>query len=268
MRKILYLLLFISSLSLFSCAFTSGEGSENLIIARSSIDVNERDRRERAERNNIGDCENNSECEEICEDVYDPDGDEEDEGKVERCLEVSYNIAITFEDILDILEEPYYADLREIESKDFEEFLDVSLAPWIEATRKLNNQEAEDILNWVAREDDISSAITRAYENGEDFDLYEGMTNLFKEVIPSFNIGVYTVSEKRCAEYCLAVADKSISQNQSFWEIVTNPGSNNPEGRRIACSVVQSHCANSIFGVEPSHCPASVREECDLLDPQ
>ena len=265
-----YLLLSVGSLFLSSCVRLSGEGSESLIIAKSAIDTKEKQRRERERSDEInrGDCKDYGECEDVCEDVYNDEGDRENEGNVEECLELPYKRAITFQNILDIIEEPYYADLTNIEAKDFEAFLEVSVAPWVEKKKRLNNEEAENLLKWIASESKVADAISNAYDSKyEDFDLYEGMQQLFEEVAPDLESDYPgTTAQDRatrnCAEYCSAVSNKVLAQNQSFWDIVSY--SNNSVGLEIACSILRLKCrydgSSNIGQVRFSDCPTALRD--------
>ena len=252
---VFYLFLFIVSLFLSSCVKFSEDGSESLIIAKSAIDGNERRRgRDRSDELLRGDCIEHGECEDICEDVYNDEGDRENEGKVETCLELPYKRVVTFEDILDIIEEPHYADLVNIEAKDFEAFLEVSVAPWVEKTKRLNNDEAENLLKWIASESKIAEAIEEAYDSKyEDVDLYEGMQRLFKEIAP---VGV-----DRCVQYCSAVKDEVIAQSQSFLDIADSK--NNRIGLEIACSIIDVWCnPTPDFNCDSSNLKNEIEGKC------
>ena len=265
-----YLLVSVSSLFLSACLFGQGGGSDNLIIAKSAIDLGEKKKRDRRGESVRGGCEdedNESDCEDICEAVYNEEGNREDEGKVELCMEMSYKTVLSFEDILEIIEEPYYSDLRNIEAKHFSAFLEVSVAPWIEKTKRLNNNEAEDLLKWIASESQVASAIDKAYEDTyEDFDLYEGVERLFQEIAPNLESRYTgTTAEdrvvRRCAELCSAVSNKELSQNQSFWEIANY--SSNVSGIAIACVILRLNCRYDGHSIENSvdivDCPATVK---------
>ncbi|MDE0092205.1 MAG: hypothetical protein OXN83_02835 [Oligoflexia bacterium] len=264
-----YLLVSVSSLFLSACLFGQGGGSDNLIIAKSAIDLDEkkkRDRRGEVARGSCEDEDNESDCEDICEEVYNEEGNREDEGKEELCMELSYKTVLSFEDILDVIGEPYYSDLRNIEAKHFSAFLEVSVTPWVEKTKRLNNNEAENLLKWIASESNVASAIKKAYENTyEDFDLYEGVERLFQEIAPNLE-SRYTDTTaqgrvvRRCAELCSAVSNKELSQNQSFWSIAD---SSNMSGMEIACAILRQNCRYDGYSVKNSveitDCPAKVK---------
>ena len=176
--------LILSGLFLSGCIFGGGNLDPGLIVAASEREDQSDSRIERRRRENSGaECGEDRSCEDVCVEVYNEDNEDENEGKVETCLEVRYHYAIQFEDILEILEEPYESSLRNIEEDAFFEFLDVSLQPWIETTGSTSSSESEALLIWIARESDISQAIYDAYRNYEqDFNLYEGVQNLFEDI--------------------------------------------------------------------------------------
>ena len=115
--------LILSSLFLSGCYFKGGGGSlgAELVIAASEREdqSDRRDSNSRRRGSSLGECREDTECEAICEDVYDEDGEDENEGKVETCLKVRHRLAIQFESILEILEEPYDSSLRNIEEDAF-----------------------------------------------------------------------------------------------------------------------------------------------------
>ena len=259
-----YLFVAVNILFLSSCIRPDG-GSDGLIVAKSAFGSQEKKRRERDKEALRGDCKDYGECEDVCEDVYNEEGDRENEGKVERCSDLSYKTAITFEDILDIMEEPYYADLLNIEARDFEKFLEVSVAPWVEKIKRLNNSEAENLLKWIASESKVAGAIRKAYDKQyEDFDLYEGLEKLFEEIAPDLTDYSTATGEdravKRCAEFCSAVGSKTLAQNQSFWEIADYSG--NVTGLTISCSLLRLKCryegASVVSSVDLDDCPIVV----------
>ena len=171
------------SLSLTTCVWNNDGFNSGLIVARSETDLDRNNgRRDTAS----GKCEEYRDCERGCEEVYDPDNEEENLGKVDACIDLPYNTAIYFEDFLDILEDPHESDLRRIaENYDraFSDFLDISRQPWVDALDSVSNSEAEYLLIWIAKYPRISQAIYDANENLEkDLPLYEGVAELFKEV--------------------------------------------------------------------------------------
>ena len=264
-----YALLSAGLLFLSSCIWGSGDKTDSLLIAKSAIDLKEKKKRERSESNS-SDCKDESGCDDICEDVYNEDDDEENEGYVDTCLDLTYKRVIAFERILEILKEPYYSDLLNIEAKDFESFLEVSVGPWVENTKRLNNREVKDLLKWIAGESKISSAVKSAYsDKKEDFDLYEGMQRLFTQIAPKLTKykGTSKVQRatKKCAELCSAVNKSTLAQSQSFWEMT----SDNSDGRDIACKILKVECKDkdspaTLANIQVADCPAAVKTACEL----
>ena len=220
MKKII--LLVIQSLFLSACFLGDGvfSSQDALFIAPSK--ESDRDRRERrrdSENLRRGDCGDHSDCEDICEDVYEEGSDDdENDGRIEKCLELPYAVAVSFEDIVEALEDPAYSVLKNIDERDFLDFLDVSLDPWVEFIRGMRSSEAKNLLRWIASEQRVAESIVRAHRNFEDFDRYEGVYKLLQDVALDDRPG--DIDERECAEICSAVFTVSIGGNRSFSDIV------------------------------------------------
>ncbi|MBC6415443.1 MAG: hypothetical protein GDA46_03530 [Bdellovibrionales bacterium] len=253
-------LILISNLFLLSSCILGGDGfshQDSLILAPSKEGSRPRDRR-RFSSDIRGICRDNADCEDICEDIYDDDLSlsqrDEAEGRVEKCSDLSYREVYDFQDIEDAFYDPAYSSFKNLESKNFKNFLDVSLEPWITFTEDVTISEAKTTLRWIASEKGIADAIESAYENDEDFDLYEGVFNLLleitrdnysilKERCDDLKCGGLSgeekrncVSEKRtyycgdedsmmCYSACRAVNQDPIAGNQAFSEIAENNSS-------------------------------------------
>ena len=183
MKKISFwtVMIFIS-LFLPACLINPGGFDSRLMVAASETELTNKSE-EAARRGSYNDnlCKDDRDCREVCEDVYDED--DEQVWNRKTCMELRYETAVQFKDILDIIKEPYNSSLKNIDEKAFSKFLDVSLAPWVTATNRLKNSEAEALLVWIAREERIGTAIAKAYENYEiGYDLFEGVENLFDEI--------------------------------------------------------------------------------------
>jgi len=175
--KFLVVIIFFS-LFISSCYFSGV--SDNIQTIASEAESN-KSKRKRT-RNITGQCKDYRECENVCEEVYNEEGEEENEGKVDACIELRYKTAMQFEEIVEILEEPENR-LKNIEGSVFSDFLDISLAPWVEKAKEASSSDAKEFLIWIAKESKISRGIKKAYENFErHFSLYEGVDNLFKEI--------------------------------------------------------------------------------------
>ena len=254
MKKIYFWpMMLFSALCMPSCYFGGVADSSHLIVSASETEL--KDNRGKRDSNKGGDCEEDNGCEDVCEDVYNDEDEEENEGKVETCIKLRYKIAIQFEDIMDILEEPYDSNLENIDEKAFTEFLDVSVQPWVTAIKKVGgSNEVKALLSWIAKESGISRAIEEAYKNYEiDFDKYEGLIELFEELENTGN---------QCAGFCKAVAEASIvGTSKSFWDIVGESG--NSSAQKIVCDIHKQKCEG--VQVRPGECADTLGDACSSL---
>ena len=182
MKKIsFWIIIIFISLFLPSCLINPGGFDSRLMVAASETELTRSEEAARRGSYNDNLCKDDRDCREVCEDVYDED--DEQVWNRKTCMELRYETAVQFKDILDIIKEPYNSSLKNVDEKAFSKFLDVSLAPWVTATNRLKNSEAEALLVWIAREERIGTAIAKAYENYEiGYDLFEGVENLFDEI--------------------------------------------------------------------------------------
>ena len=161
-----------------------------------------------------GSCEDDSGCEDTCEDIYNDSDDDENEGRVELCIEESRNTVEIFDDIVERLENPSSSILRVISDNyddEFEKFLDISVEPWIELVKGLTANESEDTLIWIATSRNISSIIYERYEEAdyEGFADYKGVKELLKEIssVPG------ALSDVTCAKYAQAICGESLARS-------------------------------------------------------
>ena len=237
-------LIVLQPLFFSSCLFGGGgslfqTAQSGLIIGESSL----HEKKQGTTRTTIsskkesvsGTCEDSYECEGICEDTYgELDSNDEDEGRIKRCLDLSYKVVVSFEEIVKVLENPAYSQLQNIEANDFEEFLNVSLRPWEEFTRDFSSNESEKVLTWIAKDPQIAKAIIDAYKNYEDVQLYHGIERMLNDIsgdtstFKSAFTGSSSDSEKKaeCAVFCDSVVEVPISQGKSFYDVAeeTNSG--------------------------------------------
>ena len=240
MKKII--LLIIQNLFLSACFLGGGifSSQDALFIAPSKESKRDRRDRQRSENQRRGDCRDFSDCEDICEDVYEEGSDDdENDGRIEKCLELPYTVAISFEDIVEALEDPAYSVLKNIDENDFLEFLDISLDPWVEFIKRMRRSDAEILLRWIASEQRVAQSIVRAHNNFEDFNNYEGVYKLLQDVALS-DRPYDTIDERNCAEMCSAIFASSIGGNRSFYDIVEEI--QNSSGEEIARSLIESAC--------------------------
>ena len=242
--KHFYLLLF-SALFLTSCfRLGSGGGGGQIIVSASETDIDRK--KKKRTRSNAGSgikCFEDRRCAQSCEDVYDED--DEDEWKVETCGNKRYNIAIHFEDIDEILDDPAVASLREIDERAFDTFMDISVKPWVEATERITEKTAKIFLSWVASKSKISQAIQKGYNTDireTEFDKYEGMNNLFEEIEPAEKSSYFSsTNQRKCAQYCGAITEKAIvGTTTSYWDIALERG--NEVAQALACEIAEQEC--------------------------
>ena len=235
--NLLFGLLLFCAFYLLSCLFEPVGVQDSLIISASEGDSNRNNNRRTASRSETrGKCEDVGDCDEICEEIYDEDDDNENEGTVDECLELKYSTVLGLEDIFEILEdnEGDYNAIFNIEHKHFKSFLKVSVAPWIELTKDLDDDGSETILRWIAKKKDIATAIVDAYKKREDYPIYDGVYAMLREVSSRSNT---------CERVCDAIGNDRIGKAGSFWEIATEE--NNDKAQEIVCRLVNKNCSSS-----------------------
>ena len=242
MQKALKILFSVGLALLWVCVMSAcvmdSSLSSPLILA--SEDEPDEDRR-RSSSEVGGKCDEDGDCTEICEDVYDPEGDEEKNGLVDTCVELKYKTVMQFEKIMEALEEPYDSNLRNINSSAFKSFLDVSVGPWVTEVKKASETQSKRLLAWIAKDKKISKAIVKGFENFEsDYDQYEGV----KEMLEALDVsdGGLNGREATCAEMCQAIVDEGVAGSSSFWNIVTSSGKTNCDGQKIVAQILFDAC--------------------------
>lgn len=238
---------------LTGCFFGGGlpvNRGDNLIIGASKKGPEKTS----SSRNNLrGICEDDSDCIDICEEIYGEfsDDDEENDGRIDRCLELSYQTVASFDDIVEVLEDhPAYSRLRNLDPNDFADFLDVSLKPWIEFVGDMRRKDSENLLRWIAGERQVASGIISAYDNREGFNLYIGVYRLLSDLKPDLSESPdYAGDEdeerrtRECAEFCLAAYDEDVGGSESFVDIIDEVG--NSAARAILNDLAEEECPNS-----------------------
>jgi len=205
-------------------------------------------------RNNLrGVCEDDSDCIDICEEIYGEfsDDDEENDGRIDRCLELSYQTVVSFDDIAEVLEDhPAYSQLRNLDPNNFADFLDVSLKPWIEFVEDMRRKDSENLLRWIASERNVANGIESAYLNREGFNLYIGVYRLLSDLKPDLSeCAEYEgdLDEERrkreCAEFCLAAYDEDVGGSESFVDIIDEVG--NGAAEDILDTLAREECPSS-----------------------
>lgn len=166
-------LFWITSCSLFGISGLGSGGGSSIIILPSINEDNKRATSGRLSRTTTSrrsrSCEDSSDCEAQCEDIY--DHDIEDEVKVDLCLQKnSKTVEAMYLLWDDLLEDISPAKLRLIKDEyldEFEVFLDISLEPWRELTEGWNEEQSTRALKWIDGNSDIFDAFDDAsnYEN-------------------------------------------------------------------------------------------------------
>lgn len=241
MKKLirLYFLIALQASFLTGCVFGgfSPNRGGSLIIGASKDDP-EKSKRSSA---TAGICEDDLDCVDICEDIYGDSRDEEEsEGRVERCLGLTYKTVDAFEDIIEALEDPAYSKFQNLDAKYFADFLYVSVEPWIEFIKSMGRTESEIVLRWIASEKGVSNGIESAYDNYEDVEDYDGVYKLLMDIAPDRS-GDYSDREDiACAEICSSVYESAIGGGKSFMGVVDKAGNNSAEG--IVLNLIKDVC--------------------------
>ena len=239
----------IPSVFLTSCFFGGFTGNRrgSLIIGSSKAGSNNNT----VNRSNLleGSCGENADCIDICEETYEyfDEEEEENEGRIERCLELPYRVVDTFEDIVEALEDPAYSLLQNLDGRNFGDFLNVSLKPWIELINEMRREDSEIVLRWIASEKRVADGIESAYLNYEDFEIYDGVFSMLMDLAPDLSGDPNypeTTDEERtrkvCAEFCRAVFDSNTGGGKSFREIADEV--RNTTAQNITLYLVRDIC--------------------------
>ena len=116
------------------------------------------------------DCKGDEDCEEICEDIYNRRRDRED------CEDLSLAQVKRLEEIYDFIEDPDEDELDTISGDDFDTFININIYPLDRLVGKYKRSEAEEMLLWIARNDEIAKIFKK-----EDDD-YKILKDLLKEL--------------------------------------------------------------------------------------
>ena len=178
---------------LSSCVIPANRGAlsgvERVIISASEEEENAKEREGRRRRGTStkrfsgSPCGDDDDCYDICEDIFNPDDDSENEGKVKACARTNKKYVLQFEDINEAFEDPeHISELELIDESAFTVMMDISASPWIEMTESAQTREAKILLVWIAKNKQIAKAINEAQDNYEEYDSYEGVKNLLNQV--------------------------------------------------------------------------------------
>ncbi len=242
---------------LSSCVIPANRGAlsgvERVIISASEEEENAKEREGRRRRGTStkrfsgSPCGDDDDCYDICEDIFNPDDDSENEGKVKACARTNKKYVLQFEDINEAFEDPeHISELELIDESAFTVMMDISASPWIEMTESAQTREAKILLVWIAKNKQIAKAINEAQDNYEEYDSYEGVKNLLKQVAES--------STNNSCEKLLkglgnvgGVSGVTLSGSKSFIEIYQKE--DNAEAEKICDQIAED--ANNARGCSP-----------------
>ena len=245
-----------------------GGGQGSLIVEHSKSGPEKASNRTRGLK---GICIDDNSCVDICEDIYgDSDDEEESEGRVERCLKLSYSVVDSFEKIEKALDDPAYSKFQNIETRDFSDFLDVSLEPWIEYIGDMKKSESEVVLRWIASEKRVADAIISAHKNNEDQELYDGVAKLLSDLSPDYSDECKNTKEgkeeKACRELCVAIHNSTIGGGRPFSYFYGDKGSNNSSAKEISENLIEVVCGSKNCKYNANRCPGWVGLNLSLGD--
>ena len=167
-------------------------GLEHVIVSASEQEEETREREKKRrrgvslKRSSGSPCSDNDECQDICEDVFNADDEDENDGKVRACSRSAEKYVLQFEEIVEYLDDPeHISELDLIDERAFKAMMDVSAGPWVDVTKTANEREAKILLTWIAKNKLAAEAINEAQENYEDYESYEGFKNLLIAVSKS-----------------------------------------------------------------------------------
>ena len=236
-----------------SCISAVRPSSLNLsdIIQASTLDDNRSSsgsRNNRRRTGKAGDCTKDT-CEDICEDIYENIKEDEDDGVIERCLELNKKSLDSFETIIDYLSEPTLQNVRTVKDEyedEFADMVDVSLFPWVDVTEKASRREAEALLIFVASESEIALALETAQYNYEGYDRYEGISELVEKI----------ASGNDCDKHAKAFCEAVISGNDRFIDIVREE--RNSVAENMGIYLITYHCSEGSHTVRHRNAEAAV----------
>ena len=120
------------------------------------------DNREREidRRRKTGECADDEDCQEICDDIFTARKDREE------CEEYSIDDIEAIEAVFEVLEDPDTEDLEDMDLKDLEFLLDISPTPLEKAVSRMNSSsERKDFLAWLATNDEAADIVAGAEDD-------------------------------------------------------------------------------------------------------
>ena len=115
-------------------------------------------------------CSNDSDCQEICDDIYDRRKDRED------CESLPIGQVEALKEVYEALEDPDEDDLEDVDSDDFDVLVNINIKPLDKLVGKYRARQAKEILRWIASDSDIANVFQK-----EDDD-FEILKELFEKI--------------------------------------------------------------------------------------
>ena len=104
-------------------------------------------------------CEDNKECEDVCDDVFSSRSEKKD------CYKLPESLVFQFEELLEITED---GDVDSIDARVLECMLDIDEREFAKATRKMSSREAKEFLAAVVQDDDLGEILE---EEDDEFNI-------------------------------------------------------------------------------------------------
>ena len=112
------------------------------------------------------DCEGDSECEDMCDEIYDRRGDKED------CRELAITQVEALLDVYESLKKPTDRNLRDIDLDDFDVLVNISIEPLDGLVGRYTSRQAKDVLVWLATDNEAAEVFKK---EDEDLTLLEAI---------------------------------------------------------------------------------------------
>ena len=128
---------------------------------RRRVRDDDRDReREIDRRRKTGECAEDDDCQEICDDIFTARKDRE------KCEEYSIDDIEAIEVVFEVLEDPDTDDLEDMDLTDLEFLLDISPTPLEKAVSRMkSSSERKDFLAWLATNEEAADIVAGAEDD-------------------------------------------------------------------------------------------------------
>ena len=259
MKSIKGILLLGTTLLIASCFLSGGNSQPDVreIIHASELEKEARESEERyrpksSSSRNRGSCDN---CNKICEDIYDFEDRSRNDGKVERCLDLSTSTIKDLEELVDHLSDENVTarDLNDlVDADDFKEYLSISLNSWIDITEGASEEGSKVLLAWIAdhstdnnldsHSDSPAQALKKAHEDApEGYSQYQGIKNLLQNALTeqdrelkicNTKIGKH-IGNNSCLDYAVGICQSELLSDKTFNDLASTNTNTNTIGDEI-----------------------------------